>query len=240
MMNFDKNIGNLDLKARGVLLTLLLLCDGNGQCSINQSAFARENGLSRQELRTILSRLQATNSITNSATNSGTNSTTNLTLDKSTLYKVFKTNKKPIQQPILQPNKQPIPKTENDIDFDAFLDYFNARVKGSLIPQIRVITETRKKHIKALALKYGKSVLARVVDVSVNTPFLRGENDKGWVATFDWIFNPSNFIKIMEGNYDEQRFNNSAKQSSGRGQRTGATLKGVAREILRDCAAGRN
>lgn len=32
-------------------------------------------------------------------------------------------------------------------------------------------------------------------------PFLRGENDTGWTATIDWVLEPRNLTKIMEGNY---------------------------------------
>ena len=36
------------------------------------------------------------------------------------------------------------------------------------------------------------------------SPFLRG--DKGSTpASFDWITNPTNYLKIIEGNYDEIR-----------------------------------
>ena len=32
--------------------------------------------------------------------------------------------------------------------------------------------------------------------------FLSGRNGKWSNCGFDWIFNPSNFVKIIEGNYD--------------------------------------
>lgn len=36
------------------------------------------------------------------------------------------------------------------------------------------------------------------------SPFLRGDKG-GFQASFDWICNPTNFTKIMEGNYEDQR-----------------------------------
>lgn len=230
------DLTNLDLRAKGVLLTLLFSCDEEGNVAINQSSFARENGLSRQEFRSILSKLSATKWITNSATNSGTNSTTNLTLNKSIAYKVLKTNKKPIQQPIQQPVQQPIQTTEKEpIDYRAFVEFFNHQVKGTSIPPIKALTEKRKVLLRARCKAYGKAVLAEAVKRAVKTPFLCGDNNQCWTATFDWIFTESNFVKIMEGNYSEQRNNKKAAQSSGRSQGAGATLEGVAREILRSC-----
>ena len=34
--------------------------------------------------------------------------------------------------------------------------------------------------------------------------FLKGKNDRGWRATFDWILNEANMNKIIEGNYDTE------------------------------------
>jgi hypothetical protein len=34
------------------------------------------------------------------------------------------------------------------------------------------------------------------------SPFLTGENKTGWKAVFDWVLEPSNLTKILEGNYD--------------------------------------
>lgn len=31
--------------------------------------------------------------------------------------------------------------------------------------------------------------------------FLKGQNNKNWTVTFDWLVKPNNFIKILEGNY---------------------------------------
>lgn len=35
--------------------------------------------------------------------------------------------------------------------------------------------------------------------------FLKGKNDRGWHATFDWVVNPANMDKILEGNYDPKK-----------------------------------
>lgn len=36
------------------------------------------------------------------------------------------------------------------------------------------------------------------------SPFLRGDNDRGWRADFDFVFgSPNNYLKILEGKYDQ-------------------------------------
>ena len=34
------------------------------------------------------------------------------------------------------------------------------------------------------------------------SPFLRGDNDRGWRASFDWILKPENVLKVLEGKYE--------------------------------------
>ena len=42
--------------------------------------------------------------------------------------------------------------------------------------------------------------------------FLKGSNGHQWVATFDWLFsNSGNSIKVMEGNYDNDRNSRGAR-----------------------------
>lgn len=53
-----------------------------------------------------------------------------------------------------------------------------------------------------------------------NTPFLKGDNRRGWKATFDWLIsNGENWRKVMEGNYEKENsygntWNNTAKSGN--------------------------
>jgi hypothetical protein len=41
------------------------------------------------------------------------------------------------------------------------------------------------------------------VKKAAQTPFLAGENDRGWKANFDWLIsNDTNHVAILEGKYD--------------------------------------
>lgn len=49
----------------------------------------------------------------------------------------------------------------------------------------------------------------------VDSDFLRGDNNHQWVATFDWLFDsPKNWVKVLEGNYDNHRGGKSAAQQA--------------------------
>ena len=44
--------------------------------------------------------------------------------------------------------------------------------------------------------------------------FLKGKNNRDWVATFDWIIKDSNMAKILDGNYDNAGGNNGKVQNT--------------------------
>ena len=40
--------------------------------------------------------------------------------------------------------------------------------------------------------------------------FLTGDNDRGWVAKFDWLMaNDTNIVKVLEGNYKNSKVKSS-------------------------------
>jgi len=42
-----------------------------------------------------------------------------------------------------------------------------------------------------------------LIDKCDGTPFLTGENNRGWTVSFDWLVsNDTNYIKVLEGKYD--------------------------------------
>lgn len=86
-----------------------------------------------------------------------------------------------------------------------FLEYFNEKVAHTPIKQVRTLSDARKNTLRSIFKSFGgKDTVEEVLDKVVASRWCCGENDKGWVASFDWIFNKSNFIKILEGNYDNR------------------------------------
>jgi hypothetical protein len=90
------------------------------------------------------------------------------------------------------------------IDTNAFVAYFNEQLQaqGAIIKQVKNVTAQRKSTIEARARENGKEALKIVADKAAVSDFLNGKNDRGWLATFDWIMKPNNFVKVMEGNFD--------------------------------------
>ena len=106
-----------------------------------------------------------------------------------------------------------------DVDWKKFLDFFNATVTGSQIPKIRTITEERKKFIRARVKEFGKNALATAVKKAAASDFLNGAGNEAFIASFDWIFKPRNFPKVLEGNYDNKNLDYANRRDNGKTQR---------------------
>lgn len=83
--------------------------------------------------------------------------------------------------------------------FERFRVWFNNAVAGTPIPQITKLTDARKNALRSIFKEYGKETVEAVIQKVIASDFLT----RGWgKVSFDWIFKKANFIKILEGNYD--------------------------------------
>jgi hypothetical protein len=122
----------------------------------------------------------------------------------------------------------PHPQIEH-VDFVRLKEYFNTTFNGKLSMVVNM-TEARRKAVKARIAQYDKETVFTVLKKVAASPFLLGCNDRNWKCDFDWIFKAGNFTKILEGNYDEKRNNNTA----GGRKESVSRLKGLAEAILTD------
>lgn len=59
----------------------------------------------------------------------------------------------------------------------------------------------RYKMLKARIQEYSLEDVIQAIRSINNSDFLKGQNQRGWTITFDWLIKPNNFIKVLEGNY---------------------------------------
>ena len=82
------------------------------------------------------------------------------------------------------------------------------KARGAGLAQVSEISEARAKQLRArIRERWSKDPLAmwtRYLEAIAATPFLCGENERGWRADFDWAIRPSNVLKVAEGKYAEQ------------------------------------
>lgn len=93
-------------------------------------------------------------------------------------------------------------KDKSDFDLAAFARYFNETMAahGAQIPQVRSIPPDSKRaaFVRARLKEHGKEALAKVVQNAAKLSFYNGGGARGWVADFDWLFRPSNFLRVLE------------------------------------------
>lgn len=81
---------------------------------------------------------------------------------------------------------------------------FNRAMRDARIPKIKRIAGQRREFLLARAREYGPVAVYRVILKAARSDFLNGGGNSGWVASFEWIFRPNNFPKVLDGYYDNQ------------------------------------
>ena len=74
------------------------------------------------------------------------------------------------------------------------------------LAQIRGIAtnSTRRHQLCGRINESGVPAILEAIENIRKSQFLRGQNKNGWVITFDWLIKPSNFQKVLEGNYSDE------------------------------------
>ena len=114
------------------------------------------------------------------------------------------------------------------IDFAAIKAYWNTKhdQSGSAMRRLTLMSDQRKSNVRARIREYGGDVqkVYKAIDKAMASDFMNGKNGKGWVASFDWMMCPSNFPKVLEGNYDnEQPAGSKQPQAAAKAQDPSAT-----------------
>ena len=72
------------------------------------------------------------------------------------------------------------------------------------LQQISRLTAGSKRStmLHARIAEYGADAVLEAIEKIRGSDFLKGQNAKGWLITFEWFVKPNNFPKVLEGNYD--------------------------------------
>lgn len=96
------------------------------------------------------------------------------------------------------PVKKNTQKQEQEVK--EIIDYWNKNTVPPL-PKVSKITDSRKKAIIARIKENSKSAVLNMIDTAISSDFLSGRKTD-WKADFDWLMKPANFVKVIEGNYN--------------------------------------
>ena len=87
---------------------------------------------------------------------------------------------------------------------DPYQEYWNLFAENYQLSGIQVLNDSRIRKFKTRIREPAFDFL-KLLDKIKYSKQLRGQSDSstGWKVTFDWVFeNQSNYVKILEGNYD--------------------------------------
>ena len=98
-------------------------------------------------------------------------------------------------------NISPISPKGDVTDYNAVIEAYNDTCYS--LPSVKTLSDSRKRAIRKLYKNYSMEQINEVFLKAQCSDFLSGKSGK-WNATFDWLIKDSNFIKVLEGNYDNK------------------------------------
>ncbi len=173
----------------------------------NQSEIAKECGLTRQQVRTVLDRLKATNKIT--TRRNGKNSIIKMIgYDYETDSNHIENHISTTCQPDCNQTTLFIKENKNKRNeestrasgFNEIKQLFNS-ICVSLPPLEYDLTITQAHLVEQARISLRDSSFEEFFKRVEASDFLYGRTG-GFKATFDWILKPENMFKILSGNYD--------------------------------------
>ncbi|MGE5409436.1 MAG: hypothetical protein ACM3MI_00645 [Clostridiales bacterium] len=95
----------------------------------------------------------------------------------------------------------------------SFFDEYNELC--TRLPKAKIFSKRRAQEVGARYHEHGEAAVHEVIRLAAESDFLSGNSKSGWRANFDWIFLPTNFIKILEGYYGNKLPNSNFADSQG-------------------------
>ena len=83
------------------------------------------------------------------------------------------------------------------------VDLFNSICVS--FPSVSSLSEARKRAINARLNSYTIDDFKKCFEIAESSSFLKGENDRNWTATFDWLIKDANMPKVLEGQYANKK-----------------------------------
>jgi hypothetical protein len=98
--------------------------------------------------------------------------------------------------------------------YSEIIDFYNQSCTA--LTPVKSITDKRKGFINARVKQYGIDRVKEMITNASQSNFLAGQNNRSWIADFEWIMRPNNFIKVLEGKYSDGK-NNRPNNQQGKG-----------------------
>ena len=173
---------------------------------------------------------EGANKGSNSDGNMGANEGSNMDADREAMWATYKEKDKDINKekdidiynPPISPQGEDAPelvtaksKAELKAENEAaarIVQLYNSTCTS--LPKCTKLTPERRAKVKARLKTFGETRIAEALIKAEQSDFLKGLRGGWGGANFDWLFkNDSNMLKILEGNYDNDKQQRAAPQT---------------------------
>lgn len=89
------------------------------------------------------------------------------------------------------------------INYQEIVSLYNSICKS--LPEVKRISDPRKRAIKARLKTYSIEDLEKAFRLAEESDFISGRSGKWTGANFDWLMKEANLIKVLEGNYKNNK-----------------------------------
>jgi hypothetical protein len=97
------------------------------------------------------------------------------------------------------------PDSTDKVPYQIIIDLFNSTCKT--LPKVKARNKTRDKCIKSMFKALGSEKVKELFALVQSSDYLSGRNGKWLNCSFDWVIKESNYIKVLEGNYNRKQGN---------------------------------
>lgn len=98
-----------------------------------------------------------------------------------------------------------MPELLASIRYNDIQEYWNETAAKAGLPKCTALSDKRRKAIKACVTAYGLDKVKEACDTVAESDFLSGRDGKWGGCSFDWVFITGNMLKVLEGNYKNDR-----------------------------------
>lgn len=95
------------------------------------------------------------------------------------------------------------PGTRTAIDYKRIFDLYNTICTS--LPKAQILSEKRRQAIRARYNEYQSiEAFEQLFEAAQKSSFLKGTNDRNWMADFDWLLSAKFMARVLEGKYDDK------------------------------------
>ncbi len=90
-------------------------------------------------------------------------------------------------------------------DIDRFVEFFNGEMcrTQAVIPAIDTLAAEDRRQIEVLLQRYPMAKLEKMATKAALSTFLNGGGQRGFKADIEWLTREKNFLKVINGKYDD-------------------------------------